>query len=625
MKKNLGNKIVKKSIIVAMSVMLISASPALRITAAEDNAITTTVDDTAAQADDAAQDTTTDDMTAAEDELVKKLDQGLQEIGKKFEQPIDEYSPYDGVDDAHELVHDEVDNAIKNEVSDADQAANEAETAADNAVELDANIKEYEDVTDELLRKDQEIVSSEEGNTDNIVETIKENGNIMINVEDENGDKTQVKVEDYTKEKADIATSAVQDAQDSLNNVLNSGANIEEERAKVNEALATATAAKDEAETAYNAAQSVLIDEIKRYNAYAEKYGLALYEYTNEKGEKSTPVYTEDELAGLSDLTMDKAAIENGLDELSKNDLSEQLKEIQDAEKMVADCGTGVVIANEAITNIKSMENNLVNGLQNMMAGAEEAMKTATGVQKDIYQAMYETAKGILEEYTKPLDEVDRPNASYKDSFDYAMDSSSMLADEVQEMVDNANDELYGTEENEGAVTRYYNALEKYNAIKAEYDNYLANKDTINKNFTALEEKLKNAEASLDDAYTNLVIAIDAVNTAQKIKDEFDNMSNNNGGDSNSDSGSDSTDNTTASATPAPAVLTIDDVLTPLTDTITDEPVPLTDAIIDEQVPLIDSVPKTGDSASAAGAVGATGVITMLGALFLNLKKKTLR
>ena len=155
MKKNLGNKMVKKSIIVAMSVMLISASPALRITAAEDNAITTTVDDTAAQADDAAQDTTTDDMTAAEDELVKKLDQGLQEIGKKFEQPIDEYSPYDGVDDAHELVHDEVDNAIKNEVSDADQAANEAETAADNAVELDANIKEYEDVTDELLRKDQ--------------------------------------------------------------------------------------------------------------------------------------------------------------------------------------------------------------------------------------------------------------------------------------------------------------------------------------------------------------------------------------------------------------------------------------------------------------------------------------
>ena len=136
---------------------------------------------------------------------------------------------------------------------------------------------------------------------------------------------------------------------------------------------------------------------------------------------------------------------------------------------------------------------------------------------------------------------------------------------------------------------------------------------------------MKNAEASLDDAYTNLVIAIDAVNTAQKIKDEFDNMSNNNGGDSNSDSGSDSTDNTTASATPAPAVLTIDDVLTPLTDTITDEPVPLTDAIIDEQVPLIDSVPKTGDSASAAGAVGATGVITMLGALFLNLKKKTLR
>lgn len=617
MKKNLGNKIVKKSIIVAMSVMLISASPAMRITAAENTTITT-IDDTAAQADD-----TTADITDAEDELVKKLDQGLQEIGKNFEQPISEYSPYDGVDDAHELVHDEVDNAIKNEVSDANKAASDAEDAAKAAEELDTNIKEYEDVTDELLRKDQEIVSSVEGNTDNIVETIKENGNIMINVEDENGDKTQVKVEDYTKEKADIATSAAQDAQDSLNNVLNSGANIEEERTKVNEALATATAAKDEAETAYNAAQSVLIDEIKRYNAYAEKYGLALYEYTNEKGEKSTPVYTEDELAGLSDLTMDKNDIKNGLDELSKNDLSEQLKEIKDAEKMVADCGTGVEIANEAITNIKSMENNLVNGLQNMMAGAEEAMKTATGVQKDIYQAMYETAKAILDEYTKPLDEIDRANASYKDSFDYAMDSSSKLADEVQEMVDNANDELYGTDTNEGAVTRYYNALEKYNAIKAEYDNYLANKDTINKNFTALEEKLKNAEASLDDAYTNLVIAIDAVNTAQKIKDEFDNMSNNNGGGSDSGSNSGSSDITTTSATPA--VLTIDDVLTPLTNTIADEPAPLTDAIMDEQVPLIDSVPKTGDAAAAAGAVGATGVITMLGALFLNLKKRTLR
>lgn len=632
MKKNLGNKIVKKSIIIAMSVMLISSTPAMRITAAEDTKVEA-FDENTTQTNENGQKSegyTPPVLTPEEEALVNKLNDGFLEIGEKQATlPIEEYDAYDVVDEAHDLVKEEVDKAIETEVSDAKEAAADAEDAAEDAAELDSNIKKYEDTTNELLKEDQEIVSSVQGNTNNTVETIKENGDIMINVEDENGDKSQVKVEDYTKEKADIASSAAQDAQNSLDNVLNADADIEEERAKVNEALATATAAKDEAETAYNAAQSVLIDEIKRYNAYAEKYGLALYEYTNEKGEKSTPVYTADELAGLSDLTMNKADIEKGLDELSENDLSEQLKEIESAEKLVADCGYEVEEARGAIQQIKDAEANLVNGLNNMMTEAQKAMETATGFQKAIYQGMYESAKAILDEYTKPLYETHRPEEyekdSYKNRFDYATDSASTLATEVEQIVSTANDELYGTESSEGAVTRYQNALAEYNAIKAEYDNYLANKDTINKNFAALEEKMKNAEASLDDAYTNLVIAIDAVNTAQKIKDEFDNMSNNNDGGSNSDSGSDSTDNTTASAAPAPAVLTIDDVLTPLTDTITDEPVPLTDAIIDEQVPLIDSVPKTGDSASAAGAVGATGVITMLGALFLNLKKKTLR
>lgn len=628
MKRNLGNGIVKKSIVVAMSVMLLSTSPVMNAVAAEENQITT--DNT--QTEDPYA-----DLTAEEKELVTDIHDQLLEVGEKMDNSDPAvYDTYDAIDDAHEVIESNVNEAIgteatgvtDSEVTEAVDAAREVEDAAEDAKELEANVKEYGEATDELLNNDEEIVESVEGNTDDIVETITKAGDILLNVEDENGEQTQVEVEEYTQKQADIATDAAKTATDSLNNILNnSNADIAEERAKIDQAIVDAEAAKSEAETAYNAAQSVLLDQIKRYNAYAAQYGLDLYEYIDENGEVSTPAYTADELAGLSDLTMNSTEIESELQDVKENDLSAQKAEIEAATRLVESCGAALNEAEGAIEQIKAAEAGMISGLEGMISQSEEALKTATGINKDIIQAIKETAEALLEEYSKPLDQThpEGKEDSWEARVDYAIGSASDLATDVENMVQNAKDELYGTEEKEGAVTRYQNAMVEYNRIKAEYDNYLANKDTISANFTAIEKKLEAAEKAVNAAHENLVVAVEAVNSANEVKAEFEKVVAN----MNNSSSSDNTDNSNATSgssntnTAAPSIVTVEEVAVPLT-AIPEVEVPLT-AIIDEPSPLSDTVPKTGDASAAAGAVGTSGLVTMLGALFMSLKRRTLR
>lgn len=603
MKKNVGNRIVKKSIIVAMSFMLIATSPVVNVLAAEDIQ------------------TTQETGSNAEFEFTEEEISFAEELGKDLEATADKYntsgySEKDVIDEACTVVEDKVNDKIDTKLSEVNEVVDKAEAAAEDlskdAENLSSNINGYKDVTDELLNADQKIVDSVEGNTNDIVDTITKDGDVLLNVEDTNGE--QVKIQDYTQEKADTATSAAEEAQEILDNITASS-NVAEERAKINEAIAKAETAKDEAETAYNAAKSVLLDEIKRYNAYAAKYGYELYEY-----EGTTPAYTEEELADLGDLSMSQTDIENGLNDLNNATWDMNTDKIENAEHMLKACEIAVDKADTAIKRFEDAEVRLLDNLKNMMAQAEDAMNNATGEQKDVYKDMYESVKAVYDLYTKGDGTT---QDTYQEIFHYADKKANTLVDSVDQAVENAKNELYG--EN-GAVNRYNAALAEYNKIKAEYDKYAADKTIVDANFADFKKKLANAEAAVNAAKEDVIVAIDAVNTANSIKKQFEDTiaksENETSGGSNSNSTGSSANGTTTSSSD---LLTLEDVITPLADGIADGTADATTAIADEATPLTDAVPKTGDASAAAGAVGASGLAAMAGALFLNIKKRTLR
>lgn len=609
MKKNLNTGIVKKSIIVAMSFMLITTSPVANVMAAE-NAENT-------------QETTTNagtDFKFTDEEI-----SFAEELGKDLEKTADKYntsgySEKDVIDEACTVVEDKVNDKIDTKLSEVNEIVDKAEAAAEDlsqdATDLSSNINNYKEITDELLNADQKIVDSVEGNTNDIVDTFTKDGDVILNVEGQNGE--HVKIQDYTQEKANTATSAAEEAQEILDNITVSS-NVAEERAKIDEAIAKAETAKTEAETAYNAAKSVLIDEIKRYNAYAAKYGYKLYEY-----EGTTPAYTEAELADLASLSMTQTDIENGLNDLNNAAWDLNTDKIENAEHMLKACEIAVDKADTAIKTFEAAEVRLLDNLKNMMAQAENAMNNATGSQKDVYQDMYESVKAVYDLYTKGNGTT---QDTYQEIFHYADKKANTLVDSVDQAVENAKNELYG--EN-GAVNRYNAALAEYNKIKAEYDKYVADKNIVDANFADFKKKLANAEAAVNAAKEDVIVAIDAVNTANNIKKQFEDTvakseNETSGGSDSSSSNSSANGTTTSQTADSSNLLTLEDVITPLADGITDETADATTVIADDATPLMDAVPKTGDASAAAGAVGASGLAAMAGALFLNLKKRTLR
>lgn len=609
MKKNLNTGIVKKSIIVAMSFMLITTSPVANVMAAE-NAENT-------------QETTTNagtDFKFTDEEI-----SFAEELGKDLEKTADKYntsgySEKDVIDEACTVVEDKVNDKIDTKLSEVNEIVDKAEAAAEDlsqdATDLSSNINNYKEITDELLNADQKIVDSVEGNTNDIVDTFTKDGDVILNVEGQNGE--HVKIQDYTQEKANTAASAAEEAQEILDNITVSS-NVAEERAKIDEAIAKAETAKTEAETAYNAAKSVLIDEIKRYNAYAAKYGYKLYEY-----EGTTPAYTEAELADLASLSMTQTDIENGLNDLNNAAWDLNTDKIENAEHMLKACEIAVDKADTAIKTFEAAEVRLLDNLKNMMAQAENAMNNATGSQKDVYQDMYESVKAVYDLYTKGNGTT---QDTYQEIFHYADKKANTLVDSVDQAVENAKNELYG--EN-GAVNRYNAALAEYNKIKAEYDKYVADKNIVDANFADFKKKLANAEAAVNAAKEDVIVAIDAVNTANNIKKQFEDTvakseNETSGGSDSSSSNSSANGTTTSQTADSSNLLTLEDVITPLADGITDETADATTVIADDATPLMDAVPKTGDASAAAGAVGASGLAAMAGALFLNLKKRTLR
>ncbi|MBQ6995549.1 MAG: hypothetical protein IJN64_13850 [Lachnospiraceae bacterium] len=569
--------------------------------------------------------------------LVGGLYGGLTDVYDKYSDDngvVDHFDTYDIADDTTSTIENVVKGSISKEMADATNAATETENKAAGAVNIVDDYLKYDTAADTLLNNDNALVDAVEGNTDNIIEAIEENGEIMVNVEDADGVQSQKELTSYVTEKADSAEAAADVAQGCVDSIVNNAnANIAEERAKLDQALADAVVAKTDAENAYHAAQAVLLDQIKRYNAYATLYGEKLY--TLEDG--SAPAYSTEELAELEGIEMNGEDLSTGLKGVGNINFDAQDKEIKATEKLVNSCETSLESAQEAVNYAMDVKNSLVTNLTKLREEANTALATTTDAkQKELLQKICDHTNYILTEYTKDLtptgEENRNPNGdtdNIENRMDYALDSANNLTTELNTWVQQEKVTLGET------LDRYNAAVTEYNAVMAEYDKYIKENQitdasaTLDARFEAIKAKLETASGAVDAAAVQLNRAVDAVNKANSAKDNFEKaVANMNGNKSESGSSSNSGNSTGSTTvvvvTDANGLASISEEAVPLTDVVPTTDVPFTE-IIDEASPLTDSVPKTGDASAAAGAVGASGLIAMLGALFMGNKKRTLR
>lgn len=574
--------------------------------------------------------------------LVGGLYNGLTDVYDKYAENgvVDHFDTYDIADDTTSTIESVVKGSVDKEINDIANMTDSTklETVTDKNV-VDTYLK-YDTAADTLLNNDNALVDAVEGNTDNIIEAIEENGEIMVNVEDADGVQSQKELTSYVTEKADSAEAAVDVAQGCVDSIVNNAnANIAEERAKLDQALADAVVAKTDAENAYHAAQAVLLDQIKRYNAYATLYGEQLY--TLEDG--SAPAYSAEELAELEGIEMNGEDLGAGLNELNDIDFNAQEKEIASTKKLVTSCEIAIQTAQGAVKYAMDVKNSLVTNLTKLREEANTALATTTDAkQKELLQKICDHTNYILTEYSKDLTPADGDNRhpdadkgtidSIENRMDYALDSANSLTTELNTWVQQEKVTLDET------VNRYNDAVNEYNAVMAEYEKYIKENHisnasaTLDDRFEAIKAKLETASVAVTAAAAQLNRAVDAVNTANAAKDRFENTvanmnsnKNESGSSSNSGSTTTSTGNTTVVVvTDENGLATIAELAVPLADAVPAMDAPFVE-IEDETAPLTDSVPKTGDASAAAGAVGASGLIAMLGALFMGNKKRTLR
>lgn len=259
---------------------------------------------------------------------------------------------------------------------------------------------------------DQGVIDS----IDNLTEVKLENDTIIVGtVENENGTKTDVTLEDYVGEKAEIAEKKAEEAKIKLEEVLDieSKEVTQEIKDKVNEIKEIAKEAENaynEANKAYNAATNQKDTAVNQYNLYAMAYGLPLYGYddVNYSTEEAKAAV---EAAGMTYQVDVKEDIENKLTEDQKNTIhtaSEAVKtantavamaelKVEDAQKAVDTANNAAQAAQEVIDEIEdNIEQEEITGFEGTLASANRNVELAQA-SIDEAQKTYTDAKNKLD------------------------------------------------------------------------------------------------------------------------------------------------------------------------------------------------------------------------------------
>lgn len=402
MKRKFGGVIVKKSIVTAMTIMMLGNS-VLSVRAEE--VVPTTAQQEVQQVETVEENGSTQ---VQEDQAVESIQ----------EEQVEEYT--------EEQIQE--DQSVQTEsgvtAEEIEAAVNEAEEAASQAVETVELVKEeYASIQSEVEEKKEDLVQAAEQvqiNADELEDEVK--NSLIVKKNDDGTEQYEVivgnkKSEDGTVESitmqqyVDVQTEIAQSVKEELEKALSEDAEdekIAEYAEAVKEAAKGVYNAAWMAEQAYSNAEKNLKEEIKKYNVYARAYGYELLEYNGEILE-----YTQEEQQQLLDQTgldQDTERIRKELASIADTDLQEQKDVIEQAKTTVDD-------AKETYENVQQVAESLqqsVVAAENVLqdddtdtvkAGSAAILVNATQqqieqAQNDIEQAQqrYETAKSELDD-----------------------------------------------------------------------------------------------------------------------------------------------------------------------------------------------------------------------------------
>ena len=291
MRKDIGGKLVKRAIVAAIATVLVTNTV---ITAMADKAVP--VEESVVTEDGGLAISYSEDNQESIEDAADKAEEAVKEAQKAVDAVV--------------------------EVKDTIIAAEEAiETLPEDIAEYNENVEEAQEEVDKLA--------------DELADSMTAEGDIIVETKtDENGVQSDVTLQDYVEEKADVAGKAAEQAKEILNNALNEKVSTDTDADKLKEyaedaklAADTAEAAKKDAEKAYNAAEESLISAIGKYNAYAQAYGLELKSYGDQ-----TPIYTGDDLT-LPNKTNEELV--TAIEGVSLENLAEQEAAINSAQEAV--------------------------------------------------------------------------------------------------------------------------------------------------------------------------------------------------------------------------------------------------------------------------------------------------
>ena len=414
MKRKLGGAIVKRCIVTAMTVMLVSNS-GLTVRA-EESVQVQEQQDVQEQVEVQAQQ---QDNAAGEDNQNTGDEAGEDNQNTDNEAGADSQNADNAAQDEDlQQVASEVEETVEEAASQAEEAAQEAsEIAEDTEQKLEAIESEVEENREALEEAASEIQSGAD-------ETEQEVKDSLVTVTDPDGEEQyEVIVGEKTEEDGSITTVTMKDYVDTQTQIAeNAKAELEkalDENSDDEKIAEYAEAVKEAAKDVYNAAylaekafsnaEAKLKDEIKRYNACAKAYGYELISYNGEILE-----YTQEEQEQFNaeaGLTQETEEIRQELAEIVETDLEEQKEKIEQAQQTVEEAKDTYESAQKAADDMQQSVQEAQKAVQN--AGADEAANTADSnaqnqdtqtkieeAEKNIEQAQqkYDTAKNELDD-----------------------------------------------------------------------------------------------------------------------------------------------------------------------------------------------------------------------------------
>ena len=366
MRKDIGGKLVKRAIVAAIATVLVTNTV---ITAMADEAVP--VEESVVTEDGGLAISYSEDNQESIEDAADKAEEAVKEAQKAVDAVVE----------------------VKDTIIAAEEAAESASSVVEAIETLPEDIAEYNENVEEAQEEVDKLA-------DELADSMTAEGDIIVETKtDENGVQSDVTLQDYVEEKADVAGKAAEQAKEILNNALNEKVSTDTDADKLKEyaedaklAADTAEAAKKDAEKAYNAAEESLITAIGKYNAYAQAYGLELKSYGDQ-----TPIYTGDDLT-LPNKTNEELV--TAIEGVSLENLAEQEAAINSAQEAVQSAAENYGSIAEQAEAAKAAAR-LVEGYAQEVkdaaknAGEEEQEEVTSAVDKA--EAAEETAQEQLE------------------------------------------------------------------------------------------------------------------------------------------------------------------------------------------------------------------------------------